>query len=439
MAAHLDATQSSFRDSPISVRNHVVILTLLLTTFLLRFIFGVYLTPPMLSDARAYDRIAQNLIAGNGFSESRSMPYVFTTIRDKLYPVTLAGIYYIFGTSHIVVFAFQALLSTITGFLIYRLARNLFGMRIGLLSVTLFMIYLPSIAYAGMLLTETMYVFLIVLGTWLLFEGDRKRNLTFVLAGMVFGLATLTRTEGVMYAALLVAFMIWRSKDRGTLAKHAVLLFCVLGLILLPVVYWNYTSTGRIMLRDPAVFLTVLRLATGQHDFSDPLYGAIAFNPGGPMESERTDIERQIIDDYFREIVKDPIGFLWFRGYQLLRLWTYGSDGLPVTNMSIFDLLKKGDYAQFAMRMTVFLTFGPLMLILIAIGVATGISKVPDSAILVIFPLYSTVFGIFFYTVFRYSLPGQVLLIPMMAFGIDWLWKKFFTKPRKRMSASSRT
>ncbi|MFA6317924.1 MAG: hypothetical protein WC943_10935 [Elusimicrobiota bacterium] len=99
-----------------------------------------------------------------------------------------------------------ALLSTFTAWMIGRATEDLTGSeRAGRLALALACVYPFFIYYSGLLMTETPYLALSVAGLWLLCrslgEAGRSPGLA-AGAGLVLGLAGLTRTEGAAVAGL---------------------------------------------------------------------------------------------------------------------------------------------------------------------------------------------------------------------------------------------
>lgn len=106
-------------------------------------------------------------------------------------------------TAMIAVRVLQALMATATCYFAYRLARRLTGREnAGLLAALLLAVSPVFIVEASLVLSETVFVFLLVSGIWLYVESlTRKRHTLalLVLAGVLLGAATLTR-------AVLLAF-----------------------------------------------------------------------------------------------------------------------------------------------------------------------------------------------------------------------------------------
>lgn len=158
--------------------------------------------PAPVADALDYDTIAVNLATGHGFSLNPDVP---TPRRAPGYPFFLAAVYYVFGHAWLPVRLLQALLGALTCLLAFRTAERLFGERAGPAAGWLLALYPPLVPYAGLLLTETLFTFLLAAAAmfWV-YGAERKSPWDFALAGLCLGLATLTRPVTLFFPALLL-------------------------------------------------------------------------------------------------------------------------------------------------------------------------------------------------------------------------------------------
>ena len=128
-------------------------------------------------------------------------------------------LYVLFISAHIVVFGGEAWPTKLTqilmvmamAWLAYRVARGAWGRRAGLWAAALVAFYPNLIAYAHYNYSEVVFSFFLLLALALVLaavRGEEKAELrTLVLAGVAFGLATLTR-EITLYLAPLAAIWI---------------------------------------------------------------------------------------------------------------------------------------------------------------------------------------------------------------------------------------
>jgi 4-amino-4-deoxy-L-arabinose transferase-like glycosyltransferase len=180
--------------------------------------------PPQ-TDARDYDRAAASIASGDGFPGATVFsggpgPSAF---RPPAYPFLLSGVYALTGTTHSTD-RWQAgrILQAIIGVGIVALtmliALQLLGRRETLIAGVIAAIYPPLIFVGTTLLTEPFFILLTLAGVAaiLRYRRDDTRISWLVLAGLCAGLATLTRTNGVI-AIIVLALGAWTLRPRFSL------------------------------------------------------------------------------------------------------------------------------------------------------------------------------------------------------------------------------
>lgn len=395
---------------------------ILLLALILRVGFALVF-PSFTADAGEYETLAKNLLAGHGFSEAPVPPFTPTVIREVFYPVLIAGVYALTGESRLAIYFVQALISTATIYLMYRIAVWFFDERIGLLAALLAALYLPLIVYVADLLTETTYIFLIVLGTYCFIRSQNRVGKWLIAAGVAFGVGALTRSDALFYPIALSVYAIAFTHSRYAAVKAGSAVILVVLVVIAPWMFRNYSLTGRPFLRDSAMVFAALSIGTGRR-FSDPGYSTAFRYPGGMPPEVRRAHEQLVVDTYLADVTNNPAGYLRTRATQLARMWTYGSSGLPVAKGDLGDLPAQGDWGQFGLRLGLFLVFGPLVLIFALAGAVIGVRRNAASSILVVYPIYITLICLPLYADYRYSLSGQILLVPFEALAVVALVRK---------------
>ncbi len=224
------------------LRKHLLAIILVLSFLASVFYSFVYQIRPVI-DAQAYDKIAVNLLAGNGFKEEATKSYEFdyAIVRaGPAYEFFLAGIYVVFGHYYEMVWILQALLHTISVYLIFLSCREIFkekGDIIGLIAAALFGLHPDLIEISAMLMTETLYLFLLVLIIWLFIKLYQKpeRTCYSVFLSFVIGLTILSRPPIILFVPIIFVFYILNKKY-----KQCALFSLVFILTLLPWVIRNY-------------------------------------------------------------------------------------------------------------------------------------------------------------------------------------------------------
>lgn len=182
-----------------------------------------------ISDERDYNTLAINLVRHGefGFSEG-----VLTSLRPPLYPAMVAGIYWLFGEENYqAVRLVQVALSLATTLLVYFLGCRVYSSRVGLLAAGLYTFYPSLLGYNNLILTETLFTFLLLAFCALLLSGVEKKSFTVLaLAGLALGLATLTRSILWLFPPFLAIFLLFAWQERFlrrlTAAGIVTLAFC---------------------------------------------------------------------------------------------------------------------------------------------------------------------------------------------------------------------
>jgi len=204
-------------------------------------------------DAGAYDAIGWNLARGYGYVENevnRSTPELDDAIVrvGPGYEFFLAGIYKLVGHRVPVVWILQAALHASAMLLVYKLTLLLFPIldkRIGVLASLLFGFSPDLIFINSMLLTEGLFLFLMLAALYAIFLvlGNTLPKLEgqvlgwLLAAGILWALAVLTRPIALIPLLVLAGVLLWQQKWRQALV------FFLPTLILVGA--WSGTMTAR--------------------------------------------------------------------------------------------------------------------------------------------------------------------------------------------------
>ncbi|MFA9439874.1 ArnT family glycosyltransferase [Uliginosibacterium sp. sgz301328] len=153
-------------------------------------VFGMDVHP--WSDAAWYYARASEMANGMGFQEG-GVPTAFWPVG---YPAFLAGLFAVFGPSVKIAQIANVVFWAASLWLIHRITLRLCAsMAAANLAVLLYSIYLNALGYTGLLLTETLFVFLLLLAWWLTCRLDAGSVWRAVPLGVVLGLTTLVKVQ----------------------------------------------------------------------------------------------------------------------------------------------------------------------------------------------------------------------------------------------------
>lgn len=208
-------------------------------------------------DAEYHDDWAREVAAGR-FSDGQ--PF----FRAPLYPFLLGGLYRLTGGSYLAPRLLQFILGALTALLTYALAWRLVGRLAGVASGLMAALYPVLLYFEGELLTETLFIFLIMLSLYLLvLARDKQKSCLWLLAGLCLGGALITRPTVAIFIpfAVLGALLFGKRK-----VVHALLVIVGVLVMLAPVTAHNVAVSGEFI---PLVWQGGLNLYLGNNPAAD--------------------------------------------------------------------------------------------------------------------------------------------------------------------------
>lgn len=176
------------------------IVAIIIIALFLRLGYAVSLPNQLSFDEPTYNDIVTNLLTGRGYSFSSNayytaLPYQPTSFQEPAYPLFLATIYSITGLGAFkVARAVQAILNTGSVVLLMFLASRVWDKRAAIVTGLIGSIYVPFVYFTGLLMTENLFVFFLLLFIYLWIAAVQRNNIwLFLVAGITFGAACLTR------------------------------------------------------------------------------------------------------------------------------------------------------------------------------------------------------------------------------------------------------
>ena len=207
-------------------------------------------TPPVPgSDSSEYDSYAWNLAQGHGYSgispdvkkpDGQLLEHP-TAYRSPGTSVLWAGLFWSFGHRYGVVRFFHCILDTLTILLIYEIGRKCFNYTVALLAAAIYTVWPAALLYSGQLLSESLFTFLFCCFILLSLQfAERSSWPRAIAAGVLLGLAMLTRGNAVLMVALLIPWSIWQFRRTPRLAVRGLVISLVALAMLVPWTIRNY-------------------------------------------------------------------------------------------------------------------------------------------------------------------------------------------------------
>jgi 4-amino-4-deoxy-L-arabinose transferase-like glycosyltransferase len=206
-----------------------------LGAFLIRlwFVMQAPVKPSSGGDPRVYEETAINILSeGLAYSEEG---YAF---RSPLYPHVIAMVYALGGRSHTNLFILQALIGSLTASLLLNIGLRLLShFCTAFMAATLFAIHPVILYYTKQVLTESLYMFFLVLVVYLAYKVvEKPQKGSLVLLGLAMGLTILCRAEGSLFSGLVLVGMFAFTK--GDICRKFHRSFIIVFTMLLAVAPW---------------------------------------------------------------------------------------------------------------------------------------------------------------------------------------------------------
>lgn len=399
---------------------------------------------PGIYDQISYDGLARRVVDGYGFSFAEGhWPATRggepTAHWSYLYTLYLAGVYSVFGLQPVVARLLQAALAgVLQPWLTYRLGARVFGRQVGLVAAALSAVYIYFVYYAGGLLTESFY-FLGILWTlecaMRITQPGRKLGWwNWLELGLAIGVTVLLRQLFLLFVPFLSLWVWWNLPLRPQTAGEPVSLarrmrwpalqgLLVAGLVVVALIApWtvrNYRAFGALVpLNTNAGFA----FFWGNH----PIHGT-HFMPLLPVDGSsyqdlipaellplnEGQLDQALLKEGLRIVAEDPMRYLrlsWSRIPEYFKFWPSPNSGL-ISNIS---------------RVGSFGILLPFMLVGLwqSIGMLHRPEHPSQAAQLVLLYFFMGVYTaihLLTWTLIRYRLPVDLLLVVFAALPIVWV------------------
>ncbi|MGZ9165574.1 MAG: ArnT family glycosyltransferase [Anaerolineales bacterium] len=406
---------------------------------------------PGVFDQISYDGLAQRVAGGYGFSFAEDhWPATRagepTAHWSYLYTLYLATLYKLFGIQPFIARLLQAMITGVLQTLFtWRIGRRIFGEKVGLLAAASSAVYIYFFYYAGALITESFYIVGIL---WTLDAAFRvvsasrevpkdRSRIRWLELGLAIGFTVLLRQLFFLFLPFLFVWIWWNVQEQpaGEEVQHSTwkyrihwsaikgltVVIMVLALLVAPWTFRNYQAFRTfVLLNTNAGFA----FYWGNH----PIHGT-QFIPILPAEQYRdliptellplneAELDKALLKSGIQFVLDDPGRYLLLsisRMEEYFKFWPSKDSGL-VSNLS---------------RVGSFGLFLPLMVY----GIWLSITQVWQSraererqaiGLLLVFSLVYTVIHLFSWTLIRYRLPVDAVLLLFAAIGIEKLTNIF--------------
>lgn len=403
-------------------RAHRELVVFLVMVFVLALVLRSYLViryprSKLDEDAVLYDTIARNAVSGYGLAANP--PEVYPLFFG--YTLFLTGVYSVLGRDLQAVYLSQAVIGSLTCVLVFLIAYRLFdkGKCSSLVAALLACCFPPFIEYTGRLLTETLATFALALFVYLFTVAAKAtRSRLFILSGLAFGLAVISRDIFFYLLVLILAIIVvasWRNK--GQVIRF--MIFFLLGAVLIcsPLLVRNAfvfspdrAFFGTMVRRSPSYVLTTIKAQDTAP--AESTIEIVEDNPEEWQEASQTGVGEALPPEVsnVKGLVHDWIGYLrrhierWMSIIEFV--WYPGSwRSTPIFDISLRHLL----------------TFRRLIVFLAFLGAITSLSQWKEHLLLYSLIVYASTVHAIMGGYPRYSIVWMPYVCIFAAAGIGAL------------------
>jgi len=227
-----------FSNTYYSYNGRKVVLAIFLVALLLRLSYVIITNIEPISDARVYDITAQNLVAGKGYYNE----YGLRAYRAPGYPLFLSAIFLSFGINNLPVQIIQAIIGSLTCIIWYLIGKELNNPKGGIITALLISFYLPLIRYCELLLSETLFIFLLSLAFFGILRSLKQSSfLLNITIGILLSISMLVRPIIALFLLFVLIFvsLVSFEKKANRIKDVAVIAFSII-IVVSPWTIRNY-------------------------------------------------------------------------------------------------------------------------------------------------------------------------------------------------------
>ena len=300
---------------------------------------------PASMDSRTYHTLAIHLLEGKGFSSDGVNPSIYEA---PLYPFFVASIYAVFGVHPLIVELVQCLLGVLIAYLTYLIARILFSIEVALLSFIV-VLFLPELLImTTYLYTELLFICFLLASTFYILKSlDTPKWQLLVIAGLLMGLAALTRGIALMVPVLF--FIAALCKMNFFKAIRATVIFgLAMTAVLVPWTIRNYSLYHRLIpiavTYGDSLWIGTYLPFDGKYNYKETMELIEELTEGmDPIARNQA-----MIDEAKKNIAADPLQVGWLTVRKAFRYWWWVYEapptGQPRTSTSFASLILKTVY-----------------------------------------------------------------------------------------------
>lgn len=427
--------------------NRKWLVAILVLSVTLRLVVSLYLGDtvvalPGVTDQLSYHNLAIRVMDGHGFSFGE--PWWPVTAANAptahwsyLYTFYLVLVYKIFGVHALAARLIQSLaVGILQPLLVYWIGKRVINVSVGLAGALITAVYGYFIYYAGTLMTEPFYIagilaVLYVAIMWALDKSSAAKSLRYgLILGILAAATILLRQLFLLVVPFILLWIGWvklRQKQPALLGMVASVV--IIGLVILPFTLYNYQRFDRFVLLNTNAGFAFFWGNLPQYGTEfEPIMSAETGNylsviPEKYRRLDEAALDQALLGEGLKNILADPLRYILLslsRIPHYFMFWPSSSSGL------ISNLTRVGSFGLFL----------PFILYGLYLWLSNRIPEAKRSIehplfLLVLFAVVYSGIHIFTWTLVRYRLPVDAVMILFAGVGLIDIGRRFWT-PRKR-------
>jgi 4-amino-4-deoxy-L-arabinose transferase-like glycosyltransferase len=384
------------------------------------------------SDDRTYVVLAYGILSKGYPSKNGS----FSMYAGFLYPYIVAANLY-FSGNLIYLFFFQILLDSLTAVLIFLSAFRIFGnLKVAAASGFFYALYYPGFLYTSRILSESVFIFLLVLSLFAALKAIREKNTKYLfIFGALLSVCALMKAMTLYLFVIIFAYLLYLTFSKKVFTANIFFTVLIFIAIQTPYYYTSYSTTGKIVVGSTNGWLIILNgtyLPTLGNELKDRDFFYYRDHPVGKMYILEDDLnltEFQM-DSAFKSLAKEQL-------VNNFRIQPLKSAYVMILQVS-----------RFWLHMPYFIRFNPgfgtiinaganliLLFFMLVSFYQTALRRKDPYAILcmIIVFSYTALHSIVFASI-RYSAPLMPIVITFAVYGIYLAYNRFIAKKDNRIT-----
>lgn len=401
----------------------LLLILLLIGIFFSRLLAILFLEIEPESDYAAYLKMAETIIETGVMDDGQGNVAFFSAG----YPLFLSVFIALFGNDPLVFQFINVMLSTISGFLLYKCGKEIFGNSVWmLLPVFFFAAYPPFALYAEYAAKENLLIPLMLAQILILlrFLKGNKGTLYVILLGLLFSAQLMV--GAAMLFTIIPCLYILLEIDKNTFSLSKLkwknvgvfAIFVFIGLA----PWLNYTNS---ILNEPILTTNGgFNLYLGNNENSSVEFMSIQDTPIGPnwhqMREELGEVESMAFlkSEAYDYILNNPLETFGRSVKKVLYFWTPPIHDAEGGNTSTIETL---------IRLIWMITYCILFILFLFAFLRIKSFNKAEYTVLSTILLYCLIHGAT-YVIFRYRLPIMPMVMIISTIGVQWLFEYFTVK-----------